>query len=123
MSLCVVLLSTTLAGCIIPDVPEGFDSPDPNRRLDAIVDAAERGDRSAVRSLVILLESADAAARVLSIRTLEDLTGQTLGYDPYGSDRDRADAVERWAAWLGEQDRKGAEMRRQPPSSAGSKSP
>lgn len=113
--LALLVCGCALAGCV-PPVPEGFTSPDPNRRIDAIIAAAEQGDRSAIRALIVQLDSSDAAARVLASRTLERLTGETHGYDPYGSERERGDAIERWAVWISEQDREGAESRRDPPT-------
>jgi hypothetical protein len=91
----------TVAGCI-PPVQEGFDSPDPTRRLDAIRRAADERDTGAIPDLVAQLESTDPAARLLSIRTLEDLTGETLGYDPSAPEWQRSEAVDRWAAWARE---------------------
>ncbi|MBM4107534.1 MAG: hypothetical protein FJ255_01765 [Phycisphaerae bacterium] len=91
-----------LAGCFGP-APQGFDSPEPGRRIEAAVRAAERGDRSASRPLISMLDSDDPAARLVAIRALERITGQTLGYDHAAPEGDRRRAVERWMAWEAEQ--------------------
>jgi len=96
-------------------VPGGFTSPDPNRRLDAIIEAARSDDPAAIRSLIVQLDSADAAARILAIRTLEDLTGETFGYDPYSGDIERGAAVDRWTRWERERRAGTVTPRRRPP--------
>ncbi len=90
--------SLALTGCV-PPVPEGFASPDPNRRLSAISDAGERADESAIPDLIEQLESNDPGARLLAIRALEKITGQTLGYDHADPWWARAAAVRRWRDW------------------------
>lgn len=65
-------------------------------RLDAIRDAVARSDRSALPDLVTLLDSDDPATRLLAIRALENLTGDTLGYDYAAPASERRPAVERW---------------------------
>jgi len=72
--------------------------------MDAVVEAAAKNDQSpaTIRSLIEQLDSFDPAMRMLSIRTLERLTGQTLGYDTTAPDWDRNLAVERWVAWYHE---------------------
>ncbi|MEM7622896.1 MAG: HEAT repeat domain-containing protein [Planctomycetota bacterium] len=93
-----------VSGCI-PQVPETFDSPDPNQRLRAIVGSAEGGaDTDVVPGLVDQLESTDPAARMLAIRALEVRTGQTLGYDHAADNWERARAVQAWRSWLRERE-------------------
>ena len=89
------LVIAAAAGCG-PSMPRGFDSPEPAARMDAVVQAARTNDRSAVPKIVPLLESDDPATRLLAIRTLEQLTGQTLGYDYAAPEAERGAAVERW---------------------------
>jgi len=86
------------AGCIPPE-PRGLDSPDPSARLAAISEAGVRGDEAAIPDLIEQLESNDPGARMLSIRALERITGQTLGYDHADPWWVRAPAVERWKRW------------------------
>lgn len=92
-----ILSAGGLSGCASP--PKGFDSPVPAHRMDAAVDAAREGDRSAVPDLIGLLDSDDSLVRLVAIRSLERLTGQTLGYDHAASVWRRGEAVERWVAW------------------------
>jgi hypothetical protein len=94
-----------LAACARP--PVGFDSPEPASRLYAITDAARTMDRSAIPSLIALLDSDDPAVRMFSFRTLEKLTGQTLGYDHAAPEWEREPAVDRWIDWY--QSRPGSE--------------
>jgi hypothetical protein len=97
----ILALALGLGGCL-PPTPGGFDSPDPTSRLAAISDAGATGDRSAIPQLVEQLESSDAGARLLAIRALEKITGQTLGYhhaDPWW---ERSAAVRRWRRWAEE---------------------
>ena len=87
-----------MAGC--PSTPTGFDSPDPNMRLDAILDAARTpGQPNQIPRLIEQLQSLDPAARMLAIRTLERMTGQTMGYDHAAPAWQRVPAVRRWADW------------------------
>lgn len=109
---CLVAAPVFLAGC--PTTPEGFDSPDPNLRVRAIVEAAERGDESAIPELVQQLESIDPLSRLLAARTLRDLSGEDFGYDYAAEPWARAPAVDRWAAWA----RRRAEAARTPGSPA-----
>lgn len=94
-------LSASIALCpgCIPPIPEGFDSPDPTKRLVAITDAGARTDANAIPDLIRQLESSDPAARMLAIRSLERITGETLGYDYASPGWERAAAVERWRRW------------------------
>lgn len=87
-------------GCARP--PGGFDSPEPASRLDAIAKAAQTRDQQAIPRLIELLESDDPVVRMASIRTLELLTGQTLGYDYAASPSLRRDAVDQWVRWYKE---------------------
>ncbi|MGQ0626933.1 MAG: hypothetical protein ACT4PL_02395 [Phycisphaerales bacterium] len=95
-----VLLALTAAGgsigCAGPGLKAGFDAPDPSARLHATVEAARTNDRSKAREVVRGLESDDPAERMLSILTLERLTGDTLGY---GFADDRAARMGPTEAW------------------------
>lgn len=90
------LLATTLCGCA---GEVSFDSPDSAARLRAIQKAAAEDDRSSIPKLIEMLDSDDSAVRLLSIRTLESMTGQTLGYDPIAPSYERTPAVNRWQEW------------------------
>lgn len=73
----------------------------PEGRIEAIVDAARTGDQNAIPELIGGLDSDDGAVRMLSIRALQRMTGQTLGYDHAAPEWRRREAVERWMAWAG----------------------
>lgn len=92
------LIAPGVGGCFGP-APGGFDSPEPGRRIEAAARAAERRDRTAIRPLISMLDSDDPAARLVAIRALERITGQTLGYDHAGPEHERRLAVERWMEW------------------------
>ncbi len=87
-----------LVGCR-PGQVAGFDSPQPAARIDAILEAARSGDRSAIPDLIVMLDADDPLTRLLSIQTLEDLTGQTLGYEHDAPEFERSEAVGRWVRW------------------------
>jgi hypothetical protein len=88
-----------LAGCM-PTAGASFDSAEPAARNAAIVQAAKQRDASSLPQLVRMLASDDPATRVLAIRTLEKLTGETKGFDAAGSDEQRAAGIKAWDAWL-----------------------
>jgi HEAT repeat protein len=86
-----------LTGCATP--PGGWDSPEPAARLSAITDAARVGDPSAVPHLIESLNHDDPVVRLAAIRTLEQLTGQTLGYDYAAPEWRRQDKIAAWVDW------------------------
>lgn len=88
-----------LAGCT-PAMPKGFDSPEPAARNEAIVLAAQQGDRSARADLVRMLDSDDATTRLLAIGALQEIEGTTLGYDCTASEAERDRAIDAWKARL-----------------------
>ncbi len=92
-----------VSGCSNPDSAVGFDESSPAARLRAIRQAGELGDKSAIPGLIGELESDDPAERFMAIRTLEKLTGQTLGYDHSASPDDRRESAGRWSKWYSEQ--------------------
>ncbi len=85
-------------GCAGPGLEAGFDAPDPSARLHAVVEAGRTGDKSKIPQIVNLLDSDDAAVRILSICVLERLTGDTLGYDYAKPRSERMEAVRAWRA-------------------------
>jgi len=96
-----------LVGCSDGTSAVGFGEPDPAARIRAIHRAAETDDRSAIPDLIRSLESDDAAERLLAIRTLERMTGRTLGYDHAADRGQREVAVKRWAEWYAQNGRAG----------------
>jgi hypothetical protein len=90
-------LLAVVPGCASP--PGGFDSPDPATKLPAITKAALDHDLTAIPHLIESLQSDDPVVRMASIRTLQDLTGQTLGYDYADPPWVREDHVREWVEW------------------------
>lgn len=92
-----------LAGLMLPactkPIPRGYDSNDPTGRIEAMLETAATGDTSKVPELIAALDSDDGAVRLTAIRTLERLTGQTLGYDHAAPERERREATDRWVEW------------------------
>lgn len=96
-----------LAGVVLPILAAGgcapeaasFDSREPGARLEASFKAVESRDGASTDELIRMLQSDDPAERLVAIRSLERLTGQTLGYDHAGPEAEREAAVERWVAW------------------------
>ncbi len=84
-----------LSGCL-PTQKAGFDAPAPNKRLDAIVGAANATDEQTLAGLIGQLESTDPAARLLAIQALERRTGETMGYQHAAPVWERRAAVNRW---------------------------
>lgn len=86
-------------GCADPSSVVGFEEYDSAARVRAIQQAGASKDRSAVPKLIARLESDDPAERLLAIRALERITGETHGFDHAGRTDERAAAVERWRSW------------------------
>lgn len=99
--------AATLAGCAPPIPSGGFDAPDPASRIYAAVRVASefdrtgrRPDRETLEQLVLMLGSADPAARLVASDTLTRVSGVNLGYHPSAPLPERAAAVDRWRAWV-----------------------
>lgn len=86
-----------LGGCA--PRPVSFDSPDPSGRIDAIARANRVQDRSAIPQLIRLLDADDPVIRLAAIRTLESMTGETLGYRHTDPQWRRDEATARWVQW------------------------
>lgn len=99
--LLIALASLLLTGCI--NAPEGFDSPEPGKRVRAIARAAREKDQKAIPRLIRFLNSDDPAVRMASIRTLELLTGTTRDYDYAAPEWQRRDQVRVWVEWYNQQ--------------------
>lgn len=76
-----------------------FGDDDPATRIAAIREAAIQRDAAQLPELIESLYSDDGAERFLAIRTLEELTGRTLGYDHAAPPAARREAADRWADW------------------------
>ncbi len=95
-----------LAGCfqLRPDLRD----PDPVVKVPAVLATAEDGARdrdsrrhmATLRQLVDDLESEDYVIRAFAIHGLDKLTGQRLGYEPYGRESERDAAITRWRDFI-----------------------
>lgn len=99
MAILATLAPLLVAGCL-PDIKPGFDSPAPNARIDAIVNASSLNDTESLIKLVEKLRSPAPAERMFAIRSLQIRTGQTLGYDHAAEHWQRISAYNRWLDWL-----------------------
>lgn len=99
-------LTTAGIGCGFSG-PRTVYNPDPAIKIPAIVEAADRRDRSVLPELVKCLNSDDPAIRFYSIRALRDMTGEDFGYRFYEEDDQRKPAVQRWRQWLSQQPQSG----------------
>lgn len=95
-----LLILMCVAGCIRTGPKEqAFDSPLPARRTDALTDRSKLEDPSTIPGRIELLDSDDPLVRMLALRSLEHMTGETFGYDHSGSQVERDQAVDRWVEW------------------------
>jgi HEAT repeat protein len=85
------------AGCASPK-PD-LASPVSSLRIQAAASAAASGDQAKVGDLISLLASDDPAVRLVAIRSLERLTGQTLGYRHHDPEPQRRIAIQAWNEW------------------------
>lgn len=92
-----------VSGCADPGKEVSFEAQDPAARIRAIKQAARTEDRAAIPDLIQALDSEDPMQRLLAIRTLEKMTGQTLGYEHEAPWWQRDEAVQRWVEWAREQ--------------------
>jgi len=108
-----MLFAAALAGCSVPQERADLASRAPAERTRGLARVAQMQDTRAIPQVVELLDSADPAVRMFAIRTLERLTGETLGYDYAAPEREREEAVDRWVRWV----ESGPEGAEEPPAS------
>ena len=94
--LSMLMVIGSMVSCGQPATSGGFDSPMPAAKLHALSQVARTGDRSALKRVVELLDSDDAAVRLLAISTLAHLTGETFGYRHYAPRGEREDSIQKW---------------------------
>lgn len=85
-----------VAGC---SYSPSFDSPDPQMRSWATVQAAESTNPADYPKLVEQLDADDAQTRMLAIGVLERRTGTTRGFDYAAPRAERAASVKEWQEW------------------------
>lgn len=94
-----VVASGLLVGCGGSGQDPSFETGGPIGRTKAIGDAAASRDPGAIPDLIESLWSEDPAERMLAIRALESMTGETLGYGFADSEQKRTEAADRWVSW------------------------
>ena len=95
-----------LAGCNLGasgDYVKNISSIKPDVATEAMSQAASNKSTRAIVPLVKRLHSEDPVIRLSAIRALKEITGQDLGYRSYEPEVKRVEAIERWQAWLVEQ--------------------
>jgi len=82
------------------DLYSRIQSEDPAVRIEAIAEAGQKRDAQAMTYLVDRLEDPNSEVRFYSILSLDQITGQRLGYEYYAPVLQREQAVLRWREWL-----------------------
>lgn len=101
LSLLAGFASAGVAGCASQaQMSARLQSDSPAERVQAMVDAVNANDQSAVPLIVENLGSSEADVRMFAATALVKLTGQTMGYECYAPDPQRQQAIERWRQWL-----------------------
>jgi hypothetical protein len=95
---CLLLLgATSCAGLSCSGGPESKD------RVEFVRQAASGSDQTLSihdrRRLIADLRSDDAAVRMAAFEALRRLTGMDQGFEPSGTETERAAAIDRWEAW------------------------
>lgn len=98
-----VVAAAVLSGCGLT-LRTDIHDPDPAAKIPALVQASEDPTAEELRAMVRALGHDDVAVRLFAIESLESATGETRGFRPYDPPERRAEAVERWQAWLTAQD-------------------
>ena len=99
---CCLLGAGIGAACTDTSGLVGFDEADPQARVRAAQAAGRDKDTTAIKPLIVMLDSTDPAERMVAIGALEHITGQTLGYDDTADRPARDEAVRRWRRWYEE---------------------
>lgn len=99
---CLAVLAGLSIGCSPKQARPNPDlrATDSGARIPAIVQASTQKDPETLAELVHALSDEDAAIRLFAIQSLNQRTGQTLGYRYYESQGKRQAATERWHDWL-----------------------
>ena len=99
--------AVALSGCEHIDAGpyRDFEDDNPTVRLAAITRAGNARDKKAIRYLVDQLAHSEADVRLFAIVALRKTTGrkttgETFGYQHYGSRPSRDEAILKWRQWL-----------------------
>lgn len=98
-----VLSACAAAACgCFPREQQHIGAVDPTSNIPAIQEAARHKDHKAIPQLVRQLDNDDPAVRFYAIQALQQLTGETFGYQFYDDAAERRPAVRRWQQWVRE---------------------
>jgi hypothetical protein len=100
-----ILAGLIACGCYAPRGPFKVTENDPANKIPGIKIAVEKKDLSAAKQMVRDLDSDDPAVRFYAIEGLRRLTGQTFDYKYYDDDLARQPAIQKWQAWVKEQEK------------------
>ncbi len=103
-----LLLMAALAACLVgcgparpqADLAARLQDEDPSVRAGAAIEAGRHNRQDVLALLVERLDDREETVRMVSIVSLEKLTGQRMGYCYYHSREDRQKAIARWRDWL-----------------------
>ena len=104
-TICMLGCSAVAASCTAPRPPLTVTHEDPGIKIPAIKKAVREKDKSVVPRLIEELNSDDPAVRFYAIGALQELTGQTFGYQYFQDEEGRKPALEKWKKWLAEHPR------------------
>ncbi len=96
-----IALLTFCSGCGLG--PRNFrkiNHPAPLVRARAIGLGSGKPNSEVIPALVGRLNDSDVVVRMAANEELKRRTRQDFGYQPWASEWDRADAINRWRAWL-----------------------
>jgi len=85
-----------------------LDSPAGVERAQGVMTVGEQNIQPAIPQLIDLLEDDDVSVRVVTVRTLRDMTGKEFGYVAYADAPERRAAAGRWRTWWQSQTGTGA---------------
>ena len=77
-------------------------NPAPLVRARAVGLGRRQPDSQVVPALVDRLADADPVVRLAAHEELRERTGRDFGYVPWASLEERASAIDRWRAWMGQ---------------------
>jgi HEAT repeat protein len=84
---------------VVPHLVRLLDDADIWVRMAAAGALGDLGAADAVEPLIRTLEDSETAVRERAMLSLRSVTGRSFGFDPSGSENDRAKAVKKWRDW------------------------
>ncbi len=95
-----------LGGCVSPDEYRAMmQSEVPKERAQGCKYAGSYGSRSDVPLLVDRLNDKDSAVRMWANQSLRKLTGEDFGYNVWGTESEKNQAIQRWREYAADIER------------------